>query len=506
MNATLPEPARVPRLLILVVAYQAEGTITGVLRRLPGFAGLDVEVLVIDDCSADGTFKVAERLRDEGGCPHRLTVLVNPVNQGYGGNQKLGYRYALEQGHDFVALLHGDGQYAPESLPDVLAPLRRGEADLVLGSRMLSPGGARRGGMPLYKRVGNQLLTACQNRILGVGLSEYHTGCKAFRADLLRRIPFELNADVFHFDPEFIVQALRTGARITEVPFPTRYGDEICRVNGLRYASDTLRTTLVARLQDWGLLYRRNFDVVPPADAPAAPGRLSFPSVLTAALEAVPAGTVVLDLGGAGAELCGPLRARGCRVLGWAVPPERAGAYDEVRGPEAGSEVPPDDLRGIDVVLLLDELSRQADPETYASALRAAAGPGLKVVLSTGNLGFVVPRLMLLAGHFNPTRRGILDVRHRRLFTLHSLRRLLREGGFRVERITGVPAPIPLALANPAWSRRLLAVQRYLIRLAPGWFAYQLLAEVRPLPNLPALLEATRRHSAARAARENQAT
>ena len=96
MNAALPAPARVPRLLILVVAYQAETTISGVLRRLPAFAGLEVEVLVIDDCSADGTFKVAERLRDEGGCPHRLTVLVNPVNQGYGGNQKLGYRYALE--------------------------------------------------------------------------------------------------------------------------------------------------------------------------------------------------------------------------------------------------------------------------------------------------------------------------------------------------------------------------------------------------------------------------
>ncbi len=501
MNATLPEPARHPRLLILVVAYQAEATISGVLRRLPAFPGLDVEVLVIDDCSADGTWRVAERLRDEGGCPHRLTVLVNPVNQGYGGNQKLGYRYALEQGHDLVALLHGDGQYAPESLPEVLAPLRRGEADLVLGSRMLTPGGARRGGMPLYKRLGNRVLTACQNRILGVRLSEYHTGCKAFRADLLRRIPFELNAEVFHFDPEFIVQALRTGARIAEVPFPTRYGDEICRVNGLRYAWDTLRTTLVARLQDWGLLYRRNFDVVPPLGAPAAPGRLSFPSVLTAALAAVPPGTVVLDIGGAGAELGGPLRARGCRILGWAVPPALAGAYDEVRGSAAGAEVPPADLRGVDVVLLLDELSRRADPEGYAAALRAAAGPGLKLVLSTGNLGFLVPRLMLLAGHFNPTRRGILDVRHRRLFTLASLRRLLREGGFRVERISGVPAPLPLAVADPSWSRRLLAVQQALIRLAPGWFAYQLLAEVRPLPTLPALLEATRRHSAARAAR-----
>jgi hypothetical protein len=182
------------------------------------------------------------------------------------------------------------------------------------------------------------------------------------------------------------------------------------------------------------------------------------------------------------------------------VPPELAAAYDEVRGTDAGSERPPADLRGVDVVLLLDELSRRADPEGYAAALRAAAGPGLKLVLSTGNLGFLVPRLMLLAGHFNPTRRGILDVRHRRLFTLASLRRLLREGGFRVERISGVPAPLPLAVANPSWSRRLLAVQQALIRLAPGWFAYQLLAEVRPLPTLSTLLEATRRHSAARAA------
>ena len=142
----------------------------------------NVEVLVIDDSSPDNTFLAGLDYVDGRGeeCGFKITVLRNPENQRYGGNQKLGYRYAIDHGFDFVALVHGDGQYAPESLPLLLAPLIAGEADAVFGSRMMSKGGARKGGMPLYKLVGNKVLTRFQNALLGTEMTEFHSGYRLY--------------------------------------------------------------------------------------------------------------------------------------------------------------------------------------------------------------------------------------------------------------------------------------------------------------------------------------
>src|SRR6516164_4607025 len=139
------------RVLVFIVAYNAEKTISEVVRRIPAdlAATYDLEVLIIDDASRDATFVESHSVSKAGYLPFPVRVLFNPVNQGYGGNQKLGYHYAIEKGFDFVALLHGDGQYAPECLPQLFEPLRQGEADAVMGSRMLpSGGGALKGGMP----------------------------------------------------------------------------------------------------------------------------------------------------------------------------------------------------------------------------------------------------------------------------------------------------------------------------------------------------------------------
>jgi len=134
------------RVLVFIVAYNAEKTIAKVLTRIPAsLADYDTEVLIIDDASQDGTFETGEAVRQAGTLPFKLTVLVNPVNQGYGGNQKLGFLYAIEHGFDIVALIHGDGQYAPEALPDLLQPLLNGDADAVFGSRMMEPLAAIKG-------------------------------------------------------------------------------------------------------------------------------------------------------------------------------------------------------------------------------------------------------------------------------------------------------------------------------------------------------------------------
>src|SRR5262245_12087028 len=162
------------RILIFIVAYNAERQIEKVIERIPrSLSAFDTHILIIDDSSRDRTF---EKVHSLAGIPFPMTVLYNPVNQGYGGNQKIGFHFAIKEKYDFVALLHGDGQYAPECLPDLLQPLIRGEADAVFGSRMTGKSGARKGGMPLYKYLGNRLLTAIQNRLLKTNLSEFHSG------------------------------------------------------------------------------------------------------------------------------------------------------------------------------------------------------------------------------------------------------------------------------------------------------------------------------------------
>jgi glycosyltransferase involved in cell wall biosynthesis len=228
-----------PRIGILIVAYDAASTLPSVLERIPESfrASIDV-VLVSDDHSSDGTNEVGLAYqREHAGLP--LTVVRQRRNLGYGGNQKFGYRWLID--HEIDVLLRGDGQYAPEVLPEIVAPLLEERADVVLGSRMLG-GGALVGGMPLFKFVGNKALTRFQNCISGLHLSEWHFGYRAFSLAQLDQIPFEENSDGFDFDTEVLLQLYDAGSRILEVPIPTYYGDEICHVNGV--ASRPLRSVV----------------------------------------------------------------------------------------------------------------------------------------------------------------------------------------------------------------------------------------------------------------------
>jgi glycosyltransferase involved in cell wall biosynthesis len=235
------------RIGILVVAYNAQSTLHQVLQRVPANIMEKVEeVFVFDDASQDETYKVGEALRDSH-APGKISIFRNDENLMYGGNQRRGYQYAIERGFDIVVLLHGDGQYAPEVMQELLGPLERGEADMVMGSRMMTPGGALRGNMPLYKFVGNKILTRTQNFLLGTAFSEFHSGYRAYSVAALKTIPLEKLTHNWHFDTQIILQMLRHRYRILEVPIPTYYGDEICRVNGIPYAAHCLHESLKYR-------------------------------------------------------------------------------------------------------------------------------------------------------------------------------------------------------------------------------------------------------------------
>jgi glycosyltransferase involved in cell wall biosynthesis len=494
-----------PRLLIFIVAYNAEKTIESVLSRIPSslLEEYDVETLVIDDSSQDATFERSETLRRAETLPFPLHVLFNPLNQGYGGNQKIGFQFAIREGFDYVALLHGDGQYAPECLPELVRPLRDGAADAVFGSRMLAKGGARRGGMPLYKLVGNRILSRFQNALLETSLSEFHSGYRAYSTRALRNIPFDLNTNDFHFDTEIIIQLLYADERIREVPIPTYYGDEICYVNGLKYAADVTRATLKARVQELGLLYERKFDVRPDSreNAQYRP-KLGYESPHTLVLEYIAPGSRVLDLGCAGGWVGAELRRTGCHVVGVDVFPLEEGVeLDEFHLHDLNDGMPAIDVSDFDYVLLLDVIDQLLSPERFLEELYTAfsLNPGVKVIISTGNIGFGMTRMLLLAGQFNYGKRGILDLTHTRLFTFSTLRRLLDGAGFRIVELRGVPAPFPLALGNSAAATVLISVNRVGNRLWKRFFAYQIYAIAEPRPSLDLLLRDAYVHSAIRA-------
>src|SRR5438128_1398621 len=235
---------RNPRIGILVVAYNAESTLRQTLHRIPRELRPRIEeIFVFDDASKDRTqeigLEVAQELEET-----KLTVFKNPVNLMYGGNQRKGYQYAIERDLDIVVLLHGDGQYAPEVMQELLNPLERGEADMVMGSRMMIPGAALKGNMPYYKYYGNRILTWLENHLIGTRLSEFHSGYRAYSVRALRNIPLDDLTWNWHFDTQIILEFLKKGYRIAEVPIPTYYGDEICHVNGIPYALHCIASTL----------------------------------------------------------------------------------------------------------------------------------------------------------------------------------------------------------------------------------------------------------------------
>ena len=231
---------------ILVVAYNAESTIKNTISRIPNqFLNLIHEILISDDKSLDSTTLAAKELKSNSDLP--ITIVTQPVNLGYGGNQKFGYYWAIENNWDIVILLHADGQYAPEFIESMFQPIFDGEFDVVFGSRMIDKLSALKGGMPKYKWIGNQILTKIQNMLTKQSFSEWHSGYRAYRVSSLKQLPLVKLNNGFRFDTQIILELLNIKARFKEIPIPTFYGDEVSHVNGLEYAREIIWDTLKYR-------------------------------------------------------------------------------------------------------------------------------------------------------------------------------------------------------------------------------------------------------------------
>ena len=250
----MPDGERPPgRVIVVMPAWNAARTLQQTVELIPR-DWVD-EVILVDDKSSDDTVAVARELP-------MLHVIWHPHNVGYGGNQKTCYLEALQRGADAVVMLHPDGQYEPTLIPDLVAPILRGEADLVLGSRLAEPGAALAGGMPRWKYVANRVLTGIENRVLGTQLSEMHTGYRAYSRRLLLEVPFLRNALDFSFDTEMLMQASHLGFRIAEVPARSRYFEDASSVDfrqGVVYGLKTLAVCVRLVLHRSGLLRSRKF-------------------------------------------------------------------------------------------------------------------------------------------------------------------------------------------------------------------------------------------------------
>ncbi len=222
-----PGMAAKPKVVVVMPAYNAGRTLRMTYTELPQ-ESVDM-VILVDDGSTDDTVAVARELN--------LKLFLHDRNYGYGANQKTCYTEALRAGADIVVMVHPDYQYDPRLLPEIVKPIQDGSADVVLGSRLKS-GSALSGGMPWWKYVSNRFLTGVENLVFGLHLSEYHTGYRAYRREVLETVNFQLNADKFIFDQEIMAQFIEAGFRIAEVPVPTRYFAEASSagfVPSLRY-------------------------------------------------------------------------------------------------------------------------------------------------------------------------------------------------------------------------------------------------------------------------------
>jgi len=221
-------------IIAVLPAYNAEKTLASTLSDIPP-GSLD-EIILVDDGSTDHTVEIAREMG--------LTVVVHPKNRGYGGNQKTCYRKALDLGADIIVMIHPDYQYDSRVIPHAVSFIELGICDVVLGNRIRSRRESLEGGMPLYKYFSNRCLTTVENLALGQNLGDFHSGFRIYRREVLERIPYDRNSDDFVFDTQLLVQAVRLGYRLGDIPIPVRYFPEASSINfkrGLQYGSQTLR-------------------------------------------------------------------------------------------------------------------------------------------------------------------------------------------------------------------------------------------------------------------------
>jgi len=462
--------------LIYIVCYNAEKHIRSVLDRIPKSyrCNPNIKVLISDDCSSDNTAEVASYGCEELGYTN-YEVFRTKVNQGYGGNQKIGYNYACCNNFDYVVLLHGDGQYAPEQLDNFLKSFKD-RPDVVLGSRMLIKKNALRGKMPFIRFISNIILTKVQNFLAKTDFAEFHTGYRAYSIKFLKEASFELNSNDFDFDTDILLQAKFLNKKIKEFPIPTFYGQEKSNVKLIRYGLTILMTTLKFRMQQIGigcslkfrgsknLIYKNKFGF-----------KHSTHYHLLELINKINPKRI-LEISCGPGYLSEKIKDKDIWVSGIDKHPVKNDFYNEFFC-ENIEKFDWNKLTGdnFDMVCLLDILEHLKEPEMLLFALRNNPKfENAQFVISVPNVAFFTIRIGLLFGWFNYADRGILDIDHKRLFTHRSFHRMLKECGFAVNTTIAVPPPFKL-LSESFLSDFFAVIFNLLVKILPGPFSFQIM-------------------------------
>lgn len=473
---------RFPKIGVFIVSYNASELLKNTVSRIPKeLYHIIEEIFIFDDFSLDDTYKIAKEIKETGFWKDKVNAFRNPVNLGYGGNQKTGFRYAVNRGLDYVILLHGDGQYAPEYLPDMIYPVIKEGYEVIFGSRMINRADALAGGMPYYKWIGNQILTKFENIVLGLKLSEFHTGYRLYSTKALSKIPFEENTNDFHFDTQIIIQCRALNVKIHEVPIKTFYGDEVCHVNGLSYAAHVSLSVIEYRLHQLHLFRRNRYFI----DRECVYTRKKSPySSHQKILSLIDKPGLALDLGSSTGMLTESLKEKGVDSIGVDIedPSKVTAPFLKYYRVDLNHPEKLEFKREFDYIILSDILEHLHSPWQLLIHVRQFLKPEGKLIVSLPNIAIWFYRLSLLMGRFNYGEKGILDKTHLRFYTLDTARQLLTRTGYLVSRRKSTGLPFEVMFESVGKSRLLRFIDMVYYGFAGIWprmFSYQFVLEAK---------------------------
>lgn len=428
----------------------------------------ELEVLIIHDTSVDSTNKepYTNRLL---GSSIPIAIITNPFEVGHGGNQKLAFDYAIDGGFNILVSMQAIDKYTPENFIKLIEPLVTGEAQAVFGFEA------------------KRFLQILNPSIL-------QPDCSAYYTKTLTTIPFHLNSNHHDFNIDVLIQLIIKGVEIKNISIPVSIGNDAHHFSFFEYTQKIIFCSLARKLHNLGIFYNPKYDLNP---SNPYQSKFHFYSSHSKSLEYIKGNEKILSLGSGPIELVEPFIKKGARVsiLDQYIDQDRSGNCEEAISIDLDSL----DLNLLktndrfDLILALDIIEHLKSPEKLLEALsRDKRLINAKIIITTPNIAFIAIRAMLLFGRFNYGNRGILDITHTRLLTFRSLKRMLTQSGYKIEKLEGIPVPFPIVINSHKLSSALIAINNLLIKLAPSLFSFQIYCEARIGCNSHMLLKATK--------------
>lgn len=451
-------------------------------QYLPNHPPFHTEILVIENDAKIEHFRL-KPINQNSGINIPIKRLIIPYDQGFGGNQKIGFQYAIAQGFDVVAQMDCYDFDTFEILMELFKTILSGDADACFGLRRGSGASLFNGYRSIKNYMLHRFLTLCQNWLLGLNLTNYLPEYRVYASTALKQIPFRYNSDDSLCNMEIIIQFALKGLIIREIQIPNQTNQKGDTSIQIADVCHSVAAAAASRMHTAGIFYKNQFDIQ--REDIDYEAKFDYISSHTMTLDAVSQGSKVLDLACGSGFLANALKNKNCQVTGIDMKPANIQNFSRFILLDLDLGELPENLGAYDYILALDCIEHLKNPEMFLSELRAKYfSSAMKIICTTANIAFVPVRLGLLLGTFNYGRFGILDFTHKRLFTFKSFKQMFLQEDYIILKIKGIPAPYPKALGHNLISHALLKLNNLLIRVAPTLFSYQIYIEAKMRPPL----------------------